>query len=64
MTLKSLKVIADQDPKEWPTCKLICGRVKDGNGQKVYQGAVLYDYNPMVLQACADNAIADTRRLA
>ena len=62
-TLKSLKVVADLDPKEWPTCKLICDRVKDDDGQKVYQGAVLSEYNPTALQACADTAVADARRL-
>lgn len=61
--LKSLKVVADVDPKEWPTCKLICDRVKDDDGQKVYQGAVLSKYNQTALQACADAAIADARRL-
>ena len=62
-TLKSLKVVVDLDPKEWPTCMLICGRVKDDNGQKVYLGAVLSEYNSIALQACADTAIADARRL-
>ena len=62
-TLKSLKVVAGQDPKLWPTCKLICSRVKDEAGQKVYQGVALSQYNPLALQSCADTAIADAKRL-
>ena len=58
-SLKSLKVVVDLDPKEWPTCKLVCGRVKDDHCQKVYQGTVLSEYNPVALQDCADTAIDD-----
>ena len=62
-TVKSLKAVVDQDPMEWPTVKLVCGRVKEENGQKVYQGAILSNFNPITLKACADTATADAKRL-
>ena len=62
-TVKHLKIITDQEPKEWLTVKLVCSRAKDENGQQVYQGAVLSDYNPVTIQACADTAVGDAKRL-
>lgn len=38
-SIKSLKTIAGQDPLTWPTHKLVCSRVKDDDGDKVYHGA-------------------------
>ena len=42
---------------------MVCGRVKEESGQKVYQGTVLSDYNPTAMQTCADTAVADAKRL-
>ena len=60
---KHLKSIAGQSPLEWPTVKLICGRIKDDDGENVYQGAVVSNYNPTTLNACADSALADINQL-
>ena len=60
-SIKSLKSTAEQDPLTWPTVRLICSRVKDDNGEKVYQGAVLAHYTPTTLKMCADSALADTK---
>ena len=60
---KSLKTMAGQDPLLWPTVKLVCSRVKDEDGNKIYQGAILSNYNPTVLKACGNKALADINRL-
>ena len=55
--------ITGQDLLIWPTVKLVCSQVKDKNGDKVYQGAVLPNYSPMILKACTDLALADVKQL-
>ena len=62
-SIKSLKTIAGQDPLTWPTVKLVCSRIRDDDGDKVYQGSVLANYNPTTLKACANSALADVERL-
>ena len=47
----------------WLTVKLVCSRVKDEDGDKIYQGAVLSNYNPTALKACGDKALADINQL-
>ena len=46
LCINQLKIVfairsAKQDIREWPTEKLLLGRIKDGGGKKLYQGAVL-----------------------
>ncbi len=60
---KSLKKMAGQDPLLWPTVKLVCNRIKEEGEDKVYQGAVLNNYNPATLKTCAAQALADIKRL-
>ncbi len=60
---KSLRTLAEQDPQEWPTLKLVCNRVKEENGNKVYQGAVLSAYTTTTLKQCTDQAQADLKQL-
>lgn len=57
---KSLKRLAEIDPLEWPTVKLVISRLNDGS---VYQGATLQHYNDAMLQSCKDQALADLKRL-
>ena len=40
-SVKSLKSIAEQNPLQWQTPKLVCSRVIDEGEEKVYQSAVL-----------------------
>ncbi len=37
--------LARQDPVEWPTIKLLLGRIKDG-GEKLHQGAAFKNFSP------------------
>ena len=60
---KNLKTLAGQNPLDWPTVKLVCSRVKEGNGDKIYQGAVLTNYNPTSVKVCADTALVDVNML-
>lgn len=55
--------MAEQDPLLRPTVKLICSRVKEQDGDKVYQGAVLNNYGPSALRTCATQALADVNQL-
>ena len=59
----SLSGVFEQDPLTWPTVGLICSRVKDDNGETLYQGAVIAHYTPTTLKMCADSAIADAKQL-
>ena len=50
--LKSSKLLVsltDQNSLQWPTVKLVCSRVKEEKGEKLYQGAVLHNYNTATL---------------
>ncbi len=57
---KSLKSLAELDPLQWPTVKLVLGRLDDDNA---YQGSTLQCYNDAMLQSCKDQALADLKRL-
>ena len=60
---KALKAMACQDPLLWPTVQLVCNRVKEEDGHKLYQGSVLSNYTPAVLKQCAGQALSDIKRL-
>lgn len=60
---KSLKQMAGQNSLLWPTVRLVCSRVKEEDGDKVYQGAVLTNYSPTTLITCAAQALADVNQL-
>ena len=65
-TLKSvtaLKILARQDPFEWPTVKLVLGRIKDEAGEKTYQGAALKSYSDTAQKALKQDALGDLTRL-
>ena len=65
-TLKSvtaLKSLARQDPFEWPTVKLLLGRIKDDVGEKTYQGAALKNYSDTAQEALKRDALGDLTRL-
>ena len=62
-TIKSLKALASQDPLQWPTVKLVCSRIKDEDGSKQYQGALLHCYNTRTLECCKEQALADLKQL-
>lgn len=47
----------------WPSVRLICNRVKDEDGDKVYQGAVLTNYTLTALKECANTVLVDVKRL-
>ena len=59
----SLKKLAGQDPLLWPTVKLVCDRVKEEGEEKVFQGVVLSNYNPITLNSCAAQALVDINQL-
>ena len=60
---KSQKSLAEQDPIEWPTIKLVCSRIQEEDGDKVYQGTVLHEYNTTVLHSCAKHVLSDLHQL-
>ena len=62
-SIKSLRSIAEQEPLSWPTVMLVLGRLKNEDDIKVYQGAVLANYNSTMLKACANSACAGVKRL-
>ena len=60
---KSLKTMAGQDPLLWPRVKLVCRRVKEENSYKIYQDAVLNNYDPTILKTYANQALDDVNQL-
>lgn len=57
---KSLKILTDADPLQWPTVKLVRNRIKNGNE---FQGATLKRVDEDMLESCKNQALADVRRL-
>ena len=43
--------------------KLVCTRVAEEGGEKVYQGSVVQSYNTTLLKQCAVQAVADLKQL-
>lgn len=62
-SVTALKSLARQDPFEWPTVKLLLGRVKDEAGEKTYQGAALKNYRDTAQEALKRDALGDLTRL-
>ena len=62
-TVKSLKKLSEKEPSTWPTYKLICNRIKDESGKKLYQGVVLKHYSTEVLEQCQHQALRDLKLL-
>ena len=62
-TIKSLKALAGQDPLQRPTVKLVCSKIKDEDGSKQYQGALLQCYDTRTLEHCKEQALADLKQL-
>ena len=58
-TSKLIKSMAEQDPLQWQVPKLVCSRVKDEGGDKIYQGSVVHGYSDSVLSQYADIALKD-----
>ena len=44
-SINSLKFLKEVDPFEWPTVKQVLQIIQEENGQHVYQGATLKNYN-------------------
>jgi hypothetical protein len=55
--------LAQRDPKDWPTVKLVVGRVSEENGQCVYQGGVLKNYSDNIFAECSRQALTDLQHL-
>lgn len=61
-TLKAvgaLKSLAKLDGLEWPTVKLLQGRIKDEDGEKSYQGAILKNYSLETREKTKKDALQD-----
>ena len=55
----ALKSLARQDPLEWPTVKLLMGRIVDEGGEKLYQGAALKNCSPAIQEKSKRDALRD-----
>lgn len=59
----ALKSLARQDPFQWPTVKLLLGRIKDEGGEKSYQGAALKNFSPATHKRLKQDALGGLNRL-
>ena len=62
-TVKSLKKLGEKEPSTWPTYKLICNRIKDESGKKLYLGVVLKNNSTEILEQCQHQALRDLKLL-
>lgn len=60
---KSLMSLMEMDPLEWPTVKLVHGRISDEDEEKLYQGAALHKYSQTLLDHCCKEALEDLSRI-
>ena len=59
--VKTLKSLAEEDPKQWPTIQLIQSRIREVDGQE-YQGVQLENFDSC-LDKCKPQATADLQRI-
>ena len=62
-SVSALQSLAKQDPKNWPTVKLVVGRVSEESGQKFYQGGVLKNFTDNMFTQCSCQALSDLQKL-
>jgi len=62
-TRKSLKLMLEKKPLQWPTTQLVIARIKEEGGESVYQGTVLNKYAVSVVEQCAKHALKDLKSL-
>ena len=61
--MNTLKLLAKQDPKEWPTVKTVLARIVNKGNEKEYQGTVLKNYTETVVASCTRKAVMDLEGL-
>ena len=59
----ALKSLARLDPLEWPTVKLLLGRIKDEGSEKVYQGAPLRNFTTVTQEKSKQDTLCDLTSL-
>ena len=59
----ALKSLARLDPLEWPTVKLLLGRIKDEGSEKVYQGAPLRNFTTATQEKSKQDTLCDLTSL-
>ena len=62
-SVSALQSLAKQDPKNWPTIKLVVGGVSEESGQKFYQGGVLKNFTDNMFTQCSCQALSDLQKL-
>ena len=62
-TVNSLRSLRKKDPSEWPTVKLVQGRVVSEGSSTSYQGATLKSCTVATLEYCRKQALGDLDRL-
>ena len=61
-TLKSVKSLQSQDPKEWTQLKLLKQRIQEVSGEQEYQGIPIVSFDSLV-DECKIHVLADLERL-
>ena len=62
-SVTALKNLAKQDPLEWPTVKLLLGRIKEADGETSYQGATLVNCTSESHEKAKREAVQDLSEL-
>ena len=61
---KALESQARQDPKQWPSVKLIPSIIYEEGTEKLYQGGTLTHYNESTVTNCSIHTLEDLKRLS
>lgn len=58
-SVTALKNLAKQDALEWPTVKLLLGRIQEVDGEMLYQGATVKNYTLECREKTKRDAVED-----
>ena len=59
----ALQSLTQREPKNWPTIKLVVGRVSEEGSQKFYQGGVLKNFTDDMFTEYSRQALSDLQKL-
>ena len=60
----ALDSLAKQDPKQWPSVKLVLSRISEEGEEKSYKGGTITHYSDSTVTTCSTQALADLKHLS
>ena len=60
----ALESLARQEPKHWPTVRLVLSRISEEGTERLYRGGSLTRYDDSTVSTCSVEALGDLQRLS